>query len=393
MAATNHPSVVFERSGTPEPGTHVLIVGISTYPYLFDGPHEGLTVPERLGQLHTPSHSARALAEWFLDNFDNPTKPLASLALLLSEARPAKFTHSRCTRKAPVPQGTADDLIEAVDAWISRASSHRENLTVFFFCGHGVSSGESILLLRDFGRLENNAFDGALNLKDFVSAMQTKIPDEQLFLIDACRTPTSLAAQVHGKSHLGRTGLSPSDIDDRDGTPAQQSVHHATSLLSSAYGRTDSTSLYTDALIQALNGGGAQSDLRWWIGTGGLNTALGAYVSRLAKKESVTQVPQLLGSSRFKIHKPKEIKVPVYVTSCPKEAMNVARVEAVLGSVTKALYDYKVKPCEEWAAILEHREHKIVAHFSADSRYNDVNDVLVLAPPEFPYVLEPSVDP
>lgn len=383
-----HNSVVFLREGHTGAGTHVLIIGISEYPYLLGGKKERTDISEGMEQIGTPRHSARALANWFLDHFCNPDQPLASLALILSESPPAKFNHPLVTSREPVPLGSAEEVSDALDAWVERAQSDRDNQTIFFFCGHGISSSEPILLLRDFGRLRNNSFDGALNLNDFVSAMQTKAPEYQLFLIDACRSPGWIATQALGKPHVGRQGVAPSNLDDRGGEAAKQSVQYASSLLAPAFGRKDAPSLFTEALIQALNGGGAQPNLRWWVGTHGLATALGAYLARLAKKEKVTQVPEAGRVAGFRIHKPEMIRVPLYVTSEPKEAMQVARVEALLGGIQKACYDYKQNPCDEWSTILEHREHVITACFPVNSGYRDVSDVLPVAPPEMPYVIQ-----
>ena len=340
-------------------------------------------------QIGTPSPSARALATWFLDEFKNADRELASLALVLSEPTPASFAHPRALPAAELPRGTANEVIEAIQKWVKRASSSLENQAVFFFCGHGLSSSEPILLLRDFGEDEDHRFRGALNLNGFLGAMQTQIPTYQLFLIDACRTPTEINNLALGRAHLGQNALDPSDLSSRGNSPAKQSVHHATSSLAPAYGRADGRSLYTEALIQALDGGGAQPDFGWWIGTPGLQTALGAYVDRLARRENVIQEPERVANARFKIHKPTKIRVPLYVTSEPKEALRVARVEARLGNTVTACYDPSIsEPCEEWPAILDHREHQLAARFQAGSGYRDVNDTLQVAPPELPYILQ-----
>ena len=98
-----------------------------------------------------------------------------------------------------------------------------------------------------------------LNLNDFIGAMQTMLPDYQLFLIDACRVPNAVTnAALRCKVHLGRACLDPdpNEFDNRGGKPARQSVHHAASAMSSAFGRITGLSLYTEALLRALRGGG-----------------------------------------------------------------------------------------------------------------------------------------
>src|SRR5262249_47352492 len=162
------------------PGTHVLIIGIGQYPYLMGGANENPKIAEGMGQLDAPPISARALAKWFLENFKNSERPLASLALVLSDPESARFKHRRTTEGAHnLPKGTADDVQNAIHAWLKRASLNGENLTIFFFSGHGVSASESLLLLRDFGARAQNRFDGALNLEDFRVAMETMLPEYQ----------------------------------------------------------------------------------------------------------------------------------------------------------------------------------------------------------------------
>lgn len=386
-ALVEDPALIYFAPAHVGPGTHVLIVGISDYPHLIGGTEPRPDIAEGMGQLDAPAISAHALAAWFLDEFNNPDRPLASLALLLSELSPVTFAHAKSQRATSLPRGTADDFCDAIDRWVLRASSERENQVIFFFSGHGVSSGESILLLRDFGNRRTNRFDGSLNLNDFVSAMQTMVPEYQLFLIDACRVPTSLASLAMGQVHLGRPCLTPNELDERGGKPAKQSVHHASSSLSPAYGRVRGASLYTEALLKALGGGGAQSNIQWWVGTYGLQTALSDYTLRIAAHEEVEQQPELVKSSQFTVHKPRAIEIPVYITTRPPDGLSkVRRVEARLGSAVQNFYDpARHGVLTEWACVLPHREHELAATFPQAAEYDDFIDVLKLSTPSTAY--------
>jgi hypothetical protein len=388
-------ALIYEAPNQGGPGTHVLLIGIGTYSYLVGGSEPRPDIAEGMGQLDAPPKSARCVADWFLDEFNNPDRPLRSLALVLSEPEPSLYEHAKAQRRGPLPTGTVGEVADAIDAWVERASFDPGNQTIFFFCGHGVSSGESILLLRDFGGKRQNRFDGALNLNDFVGAMQTKVPEYQLFLIDACRVPTVIANSTLGKAHLGRTPLSPDGLDGRGGAPAKQSVHHAASSLEAAFGRVRGASLYTEALLRALSGGGAQPNLKWWIGTNGLQTALAAYTERLALQEGVEQQPEIARSSQFQIHKPQSIVIPVYVTSRPPDAlMKVSRLETRLGGAVRAYYDPNEHgPCTEWATVLAHREHEFAAKFPPAAGFDDYLDVLLLSPPSTVYEFEPKPRP
>lgn len=383
------PALVFEHP-TTDAGTHVLIIGIGDYPHLLDGSNEDVTVAEGMGQLKSPPASARVLANWFLDNFNNPEKPLASLALVISEPAPARYSHPKATRSGDdLPRGTIDEIAEAVSRWVDRASTNIENQTIFFFAGHGLSSAETLLLTRDFGGRRHNRFDGSFNFNDFAGSLQTFTPNFQLFLIDACRVPTTLANWAARQPALGRPLLAQADPALRGGNVAMQSVHHATSPLTPAYGRLDGISLYTEALLRALGGGGAQPDMKWWVGTNGLEAALSAYTERLAANEGVKQLPERLRVARFKIHKPQKIEVPVYVACIPPEAWREKlRLEINPGTEEgPKVYDHDphaVAGFREWEAVVDRREHRIAATFGSGSRFKNTTDTLMAVPPETP---------
>lgn len=379
------PELVF-FDGTDEPGTHVLIVGIGHYPCLLGGEKENSSLAEGMGQLDAPPISARKLAQWFLEDFHNPEKPLRSIAMVVSEREPSTFQHARALPPHPLPRGDGAEVEDVIQRWIARSSGKSDNLTVFFFCGHGISSAQSVLLLRDYGAKPFHRFDGALNLSAFRVGMQTMTPNEQLFIIDACRMPSAALDKVRGEVRPGRTAISPADLDDRGGQPARQSVHHATSDLAPAYGRVDGPSLYTEALLMGLNGGGVQPNFdpsNLWVGTNALQTAVSAYVARLAAKEKVEQLPDVSGAISFKIHQPLEVAIPLHVISHPPEAMKQARVEARLDKDVKSYYDFREhEAAEEWVVNLSYCAHTIFASFHENLGFEDERLVNTPMPPE-----------
>jgi hypothetical protein len=395
-AATDQ-ALVFAAPDLSGPGTHVLIVGIGDYPHLLGGTEQRPDIAEGMSQLDAPVNSARALASWFLDgDFDNVDRPLASLALVLSDREPVVFEHKNSQRQEAVPRGTIGDVDQAIDNWVTRASSNQENQTIFFFCGHGVSSGEPVLLLRDFGAVRTNRFKGALNLTGFVNAMQTMPPEYQLFLIDACLVPTSVEnAATVSRVTLGSPCVTPKDLGDRGGRPAKQSVHQAASALSPSYGRINGVSLYTEALLKALRGGGAQLNKEGWVSTLGLQIALDDYTTRLATKEKVEQRPELVKSSSFTVHRPQSIEIPVYIRSRPPEALGkVKRLETRRDSVVQAFYDPQEHGVHlEWECVLPYREHQLCTMFPPTADYEDLIEVLMLSTPATLHHIEPRRRP
>ncbi|WP_027545329.1 caspase family protein [Bradyrhizobium sp. WSM2254] len=374
-------ALVFEDQ-SPGAGTHVIIIGIGHYDALQGGANEDRELSADMDQLSAPPRSAEALAGWFLDKFDHPDRPLKSVSLILSSGIDAAvFSHARAKHAEALPNGTIDATTKAILAWARRASSDPENLAIFHFCGHGVSTGEPILFLRDYGVDPDSRFDRTINFNDFSAAMLTRKPRHQLFLIDACRLPDPIARNVP-KHHVGRSGIDPLPLTSR-GELAQQSVHHSTSDLAPAYGRTSGASLYTEALLQALDGGGIQGHYDIFVSTLGLQTALDAYIARATAREKVEQRPQLMRSHQFTIHQPSNVRIPLYVVSEPAAALKNARVEAKLGGITGDYYDSAEHgQKEEWTTMLPMREHTILAKFQDHLGYKEEEMIKMLFPPE-----------
>lgn len=316
-AAAPDPALLF-HDPADRPGTHVLLIGIGDYPWLEDGslydPLEHEEGAMGMGQLAAPPMSMRRMADWFLGSFANPDRELSSLALLLSEPDPATYAHARATNGGgPVPRGTIAEVKAAVTAWIRRASGRRDNALVFGFCGHGLQSGNPVLLCRDYGEDPEARFQGAIDFEQFRIALSSRQPDTQLLLVDACRIPDLDDNQL-GQATPGNPLIDPRSLSTRDNAPAAQSVHFATSLYTAAWGRKDGPSLFTDALLKALNGGAAEQSAGWWVTTSRLHTVLSTYLARFSAAEKVVQRPAAQ-SVDFAVSKPARIPVEVYVSS------------------------------------------------------------------------------
>ena len=97
-------------------------------------------------------------------------------------------------------------------------------------------------------------------MHDLLRAIKTRIPEYQVFLIDACRVPDAAANPALGTLRVGRSCLQERSLADRGGRAAKQSINYAASELSPAFGRTKGDkgglSLCTEALLQAPRGGG-----------------------------------------------------------------------------------------------------------------------------------------
>lgn len=386
------PALVYELK--PEgAGTHVLLIGIGEYDHLIDGTKEKLDIAEGMTQLDAPPLSVKALADWFLDgNFVNAERPLASLAMVVSATEPFEYAHAgRNVGTAAQPDGAIETVLAAIRCWLGRASSDRENQTIFYFCGHGVLAGTQTLLCRDFGSATDDPFDSSLNFEKFCAAMATKAPQYQVFLADACRTSDEIIDEVTERGGVGRRGLTASSLKNRGGTRATQSIHLATSDLAKSWGRTEGPSLYTEALLRALAGGGAQRELDMWVGTDGLQTALGTYTARLAKAAGVEQEPDRIRAGRFRIHKPAKVEVPVYLSCKPADAWKSRfRLTTSGGSSEPRVDDHDPAAAPgrtEFELMLEADKYRFAAEFGEDTPFVGGEETQMVYPPEVPILL------
>jgi hypothetical protein len=180
-----HPQgLVFERHALG-PQTHVLVVGVASYPRLKGGGAKA-DQGSPIGQLIAPAVSARQIAHWFIKDYHHPNAPLGSVALLLSEVNRRAY---RPPGRQPVAVGIATyaNLEKAAQAWRLRGDQSEESQLLFIFCGHGYGFGDTTpLLMADFDFREQNRWDQALDLGEFVAGMEacavvaSAVPDRRM---------------------------------------------------------------------------------------------------------------------------------------------------------------------------------------------------------------------
>ena len=98
------------------PSTHALVIGVGAYPHLLRG--KGMLSPDHdgMGQLSSPSASARGFCRWLIEAINDPSKPLASVSLLLSEPAPSVFRHPSTGHDHRVAAATMENVEVAVRA-------------------------------------------------------------------------------------------------------------------------------------------------------------------------------------------------------------------------------------------------------------------------------------
>jgi Caspase domain len=301
------------------PATHAIIIGVGAYPHLNGGTPGGLTPDhDGMGQLSSPPISARMFADWLIRSFNHPDKPLATVALLVSAAAKEKFVNPATDAAYDVEPATAAAAIEAIKAWKERGDTEAGNLMLFYFCGHGITEGtDTALLLADFGADRENSLDGALDLRKLWLGLQRCRATEQCFFIDACRVPSNMLAAAAG--FVGKVPIKPGPRDPNWEKPVRAPIFYATFNGAKAYGLPGAPSLYSQVLMKALAGWGADDENDTWrVTTSRLAEALENAVARKAREFDRLQLTTADGMTKIYLHHLSTgPSVPVYVKSEP----------------------------------------------------------------------------
>lgn len=309
------------------PVTHAIVIGVGVYSHLLGGNSILFPRHEGMGQLKSPPISACAFANWLLREYNNPDKPLSSLELLISDATSTQFAlpDGKVTK---VEKANKSNIRRSVRNWIDLGDENLDNRLIFFFCGHGIASGPfTVLLLDDFGEYQHSPLQNTIDFHGFYLGMDKCKAREQIYFVDACRTASSTL--IESLNYAGDPIIEPSATHSSLGR-RYAPAYFSTVPGDSAYGRPMATSVFTEALIRALNGAGSDNiEGDWRVYTDRLNTGIYYSIKRLLSNtpllEQVISVDGL--SSPFTIHylKGKPI-VPITVGCEPKEANNTAQL-------------------------------------------------------------------
>jgi len=334
------PRFVVHEKQVQGAATHALVIGVGSYPYLVGGNGPLTDDNEGLRQLTSPPVSARAFADWLVTSFSNPDKPLASVALLISEANnvvdgnTSTYLNPKTNVSHDLERAQIDTVAKAVDEWQTRADSRVDNMTIFYFCGHGIAqSSDAALLTEDFGKINNNALDGAIDFRKFQLGMNRCAASQQCYFVDACRASSDML--IENRDYAGRP-LVQILKNARRGIPNRLSpVFYASLGGDLAYARPGQASVFTDALLKSLNGAGSDDEEGdWRVSTTRLLDALNYYMSReFDGGGTQVQVPTTGDQAVMHIHYLTNPKVPVEVKCQPDAATALAVLACLQGGV------------------------------------------------------------
>ena len=315
---------IVHNDPTNGPATHVVLIGIGDYPHLVDGKGEKTDHHDGMAQLTSPPVSARYLADWFITKYNNPEKPLSTVTLLLSESKKLKYTHPITKKASNIEIATLSNVKIALRAWKLLGDQNGDNITFFFYCGHGISQGPDMaLLMSDYGKDNDNPFDGALDFKTFQERMKRNcLASRQIFFVDACRVSTDTLIETFGE--VGDPIIAGPGTES-----AISTIFYSTLAGDKAYGKKGKPSSFTSMLLKALNGGGAHDQHNdWRISTTRLKEAIDLFMKRAAEDErQKVQTPPTDGLVTYDIHflnNPPSVQVRVQCD--PEEANNQAKL-------------------------------------------------------------------
>lgn len=272
-------SLLFDNLNGNDPQTHVLIIGVGGYPFLKDGEkqkEQSFESAKILGQLTSPPVSAEAFYNTVmkLNAADAWIKPLGSVDVLISpsvENDPALFSGQALER------ANLNNIKRTYREWKRRCNSHPDNVAIFFFSGHGVEQGEHVLLSEDFGEYPENPWEGSFAFDRTRRSFFTCKANTQLFFIDACRL-------INSDMLMTEIPLNPIDPPGLTATDCLYNLtQKATAPNQGAYGKNNSVSFYTEALIKALEGGALTNENgEWTIATGTLSSKMNYFIKMVS---------------------------------------------------------------------------------------------------------------
>jgi hypothetical protein len=208
----------------------------------------------------------------------------------------------------------------AILNWFTRGNTNKDNLLLFFFCGHGLGKGsQTILLAEDFGSMAGTlSLNFAVDFNQMYLGMDQCTARQQCFFVDACRVGTPFA--LNTLTSFGEPVIPPSARPDA--TPRSAPVLCSAVPGATAYGRPDTKSFFTEAVLGAFLGAGADDPTGVWRVTSdvlhrGIHTCLRRAVAHTAAEGQLSIAEGL--SSPFLIHELQQDPiVPVDVTCVPE---------------------------------------------------------------------------
>lgn len=246
----------------PGPGIHALVVGVSDYTYLPAPEDPPVDESWNFVKLSSPALSAFRIYQWLVKNKDNLPLPLKSIRLLVAPSAAEQGADADLKNlQAVVP--TWDAFHDAVWAWREDAGKNPQDITFFYFAGHGLQRwlDEGLLVLADFARPQTPKLSRCVSFGDIRAGMAPTntypdIAQTQFYFVDACRVLPSEALNRLINPRPAEIWELELPKADRRAAPVLFSTVDNTI----AVGRKGKLSYFAEGLLQAFESGADDAD-------------------------------------------------------------------------------------------------------------------------------------
>jgi hypothetical protein len=364
--------LIFEKK-VEGPSTHAIVIGVGYYNHLPGGAGPICPDNEGLGQLTSPPFSAREFTNWLLTKYHNTETPLSSLNLFISDPKNNNFKDPNTNETKKTEKAKKEPVKLGILDWYSRGNTDKDNLMLFYFCGHGISSGLStLLLLEDFGEQPLSPFDNSIRFDDGIwLGMDQCAARKQCYFIDACRTGSYKLAELYG--YPGDPIIPGKTIIRTRDSPRYYAAH----MGSAAYSRPNSPSFFTEALIRALNGAGSTDLYKpWQVTADWLAPGINSIMKTLFKEQKCEAIVTSLVLHEID----QNPIIPTIISCIPKEANGIAQLSySKINGLKKEILRPKAED-KEWIIDIEVGNYQFKANFN-QTTYNSNQKEAEIRPP------------
>jgi hypothetical protein len=306
-----------------KPGVHALVIGISHYVNLPTG--STLTKRQRryglgLRQLNCAARTGRMVFDWLIKERAGLPVPLATCRLLLSPVDGEMDGWS--DPDLGVASANLHAVLETAAQWREDAASHPDNVTLFYFVGHGFQNerGKHVLILADIGDGIGPRLKNAIDADSLIGGMAPsdeypQVARQQFYFFDACRIPSVEASKYETMPATlvwDPPVLTEKGFDDRSAP-----VYHTTEPGRRAFAAPGDQTLFSKALLRCLQGDGAEEldGDRWGITAASLVRGLEHHMEAMEKLYKARQRIKVDDSSTkailYRLSKPPRVDIDV----------------------------------------------------------------------------------
>jgi Caspase domain len=375
-------TLVFDKP-MPRQATHAIVIGVGAYNHLVNGTGSLYVKNEGMAQLNSPPISARQFAFWLIDKYCNQEKPLASLDLLISDDLSNDFYLPSGHVVQNIERATWLNVRTAIlNRWFVKGNSDPDNMVIFYFCGHGVSrSMMSSLLLEDYGSQAVNPLQEAIDFNSFYVGMDKCAARKQVFILDCCQNTSDALIEEYENYAGDKVIPGKSKYSELGGRCAP--AYFAAIPGQTTYGRIGKMSVYTEALIRSLDGGGSNFiGGQWQITTNRLQDGIEEIIHFILKnQDDVNMFSTMNGWTKFPLHiLNNDPIIPISIHCLPSKANKKAVFGYYPVDENPANAKKRDPDPSDWDLDLEIGDYQVLAEFQSGNYHNVVKRITVFPP-------------